>query len=61
MTAAQGRIADTIEVFYGGTERGSEGAMAGHAYKRAADELDSSFNRELVGLSARQFTPNLGN
>ncbi|TEB38271.1 BAR-domain-containing protein [Coprinellus micaceus] len=47
MTAAQGRIADTIEVFYGGTERGSEGAMAGHAYKRAADELDSSFNREL--------------
>ncbi|KAF5316919.1 hypothetical protein D9611_003852 [Ephemerocybe angulata] len=47
MTTAQGKIADTIEVFYGGSERGSEGAMAGHAYKRAVDDLDSGFTREL--------------
>lgn len=56
MTVAQGKIADTIETFYGGAERGSEGAMAGHAYKRAADELEASFNRELVRLPSTSTT-----
>ncbi|KAF8144018.1 hypothetical protein K438DRAFT_1993264 [Mycena galopus ATCC 62051] len=36
MTAAQTRIADTLETFYGAADRTSEGAMAGHAYKRSA-------------------------
>src|SRR5688572_20631005 len=48
MTSAQARIADTIEIFYGAADGGSEGAMAGHAYKRSVDELDSTFSRELV-------------
>jgi len=48
MTAAQARIAETLEVFYGAADRSSEGAMAGHAYKRSVDDLDSSFSRELV-------------
>lgn len=48
MTAAQTRIADTLEVFYGAADRTSEGAMAGHAYKRSVDDLDAGFGRELV-------------
>jgi amphiphysin len=48
MTAAQAKIAETIEVFYGAADRGSEGAMAGHAYKRSVDDLDSGLTRELV-------------
>ncbi|RXW25604.1 hypothetical protein EST38_g283 [Candolleomyces aberdarensis] len=48
MTAAQARIAETIEVFYGTADRGSEGAMAGHAYKRSVDDLDSGLTRELL-------------
>ncbi|TFK17146.1 BAR-domain-containing protein [Coprinopsis marcescibilis] len=47
MTSAQARIADTIEIFYGAADRSSEGAMAGHAYKRSVDDLDSGFTREL--------------
>uniref|UniRef100_A0A0W0GFG9 Putative Hob3p n=1 Tax=Moniliophthora roreri TaxID=221103 RepID=A0A0W0GFG9_MONRR len=47
MTAAQARIAETIETFYGAADRGSEGAMAAHAYKRAADDMDGGFGREL--------------
>ncbi|KAK7040094.1 BAR adaptor protein Hob3 [Paramarasmius palmivorus] len=47
MTAAQARIAETIEVFYGAADRSSEGAMAAHAYKRAVDDLDGGFSREL--------------
>lgn len=50
MTAAQGRIADTLETFYSAADRNSEGAMAGHAYKRSVDDLDTTFNRELVRL-----------
>jgi len=46
MTAAQARLASTIDTFYGAAESGSEGAMAGHAYKRAVDDLDNSINRE---------------
>ncbi|KAG5725780.1 hypothetical protein E4T56_gene17087, partial [Termitomyces sp. T112] len=48
MTAAQSRIAETLEVFYGAADRTSEGAMAGHAYKRSVDDLDTGFGRELV-------------
>ncbi|KAJ3564431.1 hypothetical protein NP233_g8299 [Leucocoprinus birnbaumii] len=43
------RIADTLETFYSAADRSSEGAMAGHAYKRSVDDLDTSFSRELDG------------
>lgn len=52
MTSAQTRIAETLETFYGAADRTSEGAMAGHAYKRSVDELDTVFNRELVRIPA---------
>lgn len=48
MAAAQGRLADTIDVFYGSADRSSEGAMAANAYKRSVDELEASVSRELV-------------
>ena len=48
MTAAQARIGDTIDIFYGVADRTSDGAVAGHAYKRSVDDLDSSFTREMV-------------
>ena len=48
MTAAQSRLADTLEAFYGSADKTSEGAMAGHAYKRSVDDLDGVVGRELV-------------
>lgn len=48
MVTAQGKIADTIDVFYGAADRTSEGAMASNAYKRSVDELDASTTREFV-------------
>ena len=48
MTATQGRLADTIDVFYSAADKASEGAMAAHAYKRAIDDLDTGIGRELV-------------
>ena len=51
MTAAQSRLADTIEAFYGSADKASDGAMAGHAYKRSVDDLDGVVGRELVSLS----------
>ena len=54
MTAAQTRLADTIDVFYGAADRTSDGAMACHAYKRSVDDLDAGIGRELV--SASHFT-----
>ena len=48
MTSAQSRIAETLETFYGAADTTSEGAMAAHAYKRAIDDIDGSFGRELV-------------
>lgn len=51
MTAAQGRLADTIDVLYGAADKSSEGAMAAHAYKRAVDDLDAGIGRELVRQS----------
>ncbi|KAG8925244.1 hypothetical protein FRC02_009814 [Tulasnella sp. 418] len=47
MTAAQGRLAETLDTFYGAADKNSEGAMAGHAYKRAVDDLDAGIGREL--------------
>ncbi|KAF9820293.1 hypothetical protein IEO21_01507 [Rhodonia placenta] len=47
MTSAQGRLADTIGVFYDAADKTSEGAMAAHAYKRAVDDLDSGLGREM--------------
>ena len=48
MSAAQTRIAETIETFYGAADRSSDGAMASHAYKRSVDDMDGGFQRELV-------------
>lgn len=48
MVKAQGRIAETIDVFYGAADRTSEGAMAANAYKRSVDELEATTNREFV-------------
>ncbi|KAG1715614.1 hypothetical protein ID866_1538 [Astraeus odoratus] len=47
MTAAQSRLAETIESFYGAADRTSDGAMAGHAFKSAVQDLDASIQREL--------------
>jgi len=49
MTSAQQRIGETLETFYSAADSASEGAMAGHAYKRSVDDLDTSFSRELDG------------
>lgn len=48
MTSAQTRLAETIESFYGAADRTSDGAMAGHSFKSAVQELDTSVQRELV-------------
>jgi len=47
MTAAQTRLADHIDKFYGAADRTSEGAMASHAYKASVTELDAVIQREL--------------
>lgn len=44
MASAQARIAETIDGFYSDN---SDAAMAGHAYKRAVEELDTRTAREL--------------
>ncbi|KAK4684506.1 bridging integrator 3, partial [Tremellales sp. Uapishka_1] len=46
MAASQTRIAETVALFYT-ADRTSDGAMAGHAYKSAVDELDAGVGREL--------------
>jgi bridging integrator 3 len=48
MTAAQTRLAETIDAFYGAADRTSEGAMAAHAYKSSVVDLDNGIGRELV-------------
>ncbi|KAI0789153.1 hypothetical protein C8Q75DRAFT_766684 [Abortiporus biennis] len=47
MTAAQTRLADTIDTFYNSADQSTESAMAAHAYKRAVDDLDTGLGREL--------------
>ena len=48
MTSAQARLADTIANFYTASDRTSDGAMAGHAFKSAVEDLDNSVQRELA-------------
>lgn len=50
MTAAQARLAATIDTFYGAADRNSDGAMAGHAYKRSVEDLDGVITKEFVRL-----------
>lgn len=52
MAAAQTRIAEHIEGFYGAADRTSEGAIASHAYKQSVAELDTVIGRELVSQVA---------
>lgn len=55
MTATQSRIGETLETFYTAADRTSDGAMAGHAYKRSVDDLDTTFTRELVRIILPSF------
>ena len=48
MSSAQLRLAETIDTFYGASDRTSESAMAAHAYRRSVEELDTGISRELV-------------
>ncbi|KAH9032444.1 BAR-domain-containing protein [Lactarius pseudohatsudake] len=47
MSSAQLHLAETIDTFYGASDRTSESAMAAHAYKRSVEELDTGIGREL--------------
>jgi len=46
MSSSQTRIAETISLFYT-ADRASDGAMAGHAYKAAVDEMDAGVGLDL--------------
>lgn len=48
MSSAQLHLAETVDTFYGASDRTSESAMAAHAYKRSVEELDTGIGRELV-------------
>jgi hypothetical protein len=48
MSSAQLRLAETIDTFYGASDKTSDSAMAAHAYKRSVEELDAGVGRELV-------------
>lgn len=48
MSSAQLRLAETIDTFYGASDKTSDSAMAAHAYKRSVEELDDGVGRELV-------------
>lgn len=49
MSTAQGRLAETIDVFYGAAaDRNSEGTVAANAYKRAVDEVETTISKEFV-------------
>jgi len=47
MTSTQARLAETMETFYNAADRGSDNAMACHAYKQAVEELDNDITKEL--------------
>ncbi|KAI0696746.1 hypothetical protein BC835DRAFT_1414135 [Cytidiella melzeri] len=47
MTAAQARLAETIDIFYGAADKSSESAITAHAYKRAVEDLDTGVSREM--------------
>jgi hypothetical protein len=48
MSSAQLRLAETIDTFYGASDKTSENAIAANAYKRSVEELDAGIDRELV-------------
>ena len=48
MSSAQLRLAETIDTFYGASDKTSDSAMAAHAYRRSVEELDAGIGRELV-------------
>ena len=48
MSSAQLRLAETIDTFYGASDKTSDSAMAAHAYRRSVEELDTGVGRELV-------------
>ena len=48
MSSAQLRLAETIDTFYGASDKTSDSAMAAHAYRRSVEELDAGISRELV-------------
>lgn len=61
MASAQTRIAETVALFYTADRTSDvrpqrqadtdiQGAMAGHAYKSAVDELDAGVGRDLVSI-----------
>jgi hypothetical protein len=52
MTAAQARLAETLDAFYNAADKTSEGAMSSHAYKQAVGDLDQGIGRELVRFSS---------
>ncbi|TFY72120.1 hypothetical protein EVG20_g861 [Dentipellis fragilis] len=47
MSAAQLRLAETIDAFYGASDRSSDGAMAAHAYKSNVIDFDNGIAREM--------------
>jgi hypothetical protein len=57
MSSAQLRLAETIDAFYGASDRVSEGAMAANAYKRSVEELDAGIGRELVRVHSFTQSP----
>jgi hypothetical protein len=57
MSSAQLRLAETIDTFYGASDRNSESAMAAHAYKRSVEELDAGISRELVRVLPLSLPP----
>jgi len=48
MSSAQLHLAETIDTFYGASDKTSDSAMAAHAYRRSVEELDAGIGRELV-------------
>jgi hypothetical protein len=48
MSSAQLRLAETIDTFYGASDKASHNAIAANAYKRSVEELDAGVSRELV-------------
>ena len=48
MSSAQLRLAETIDTFYGASDKASHNAIAANAYKRSVEELDAGVGRELV-------------
>ena len=55
MSSAQLRLAETIDTFYGASDRTSDSAMAANAYKRSVEELDAGIGRELVRGQTHSF------